>query len=60
MAKTPMTVELPGELVDAIDRYIATDWRDGCDPSRFGALNAVAFIGEQLVAAYVRQRQVGA
>ena len=49
-AELARTVILPADLVDAIERYAATDWKSGRDPSNIGALNAVAYIGERLVA----------
>ena len=48
-------IALPADLVTEIERYLATGWRDGRDPSRLGALNAVAYIGES-VAAIVANR----
>jgi len=39
---------LPGHLVAAIDAYLDTDWTDGRDPSKIGALNAVSYIGERV------------
>lgn len=45
-----MKIDIPDDLVDAIDKYVGTDWKDGRDPSKLGALNAVAYIGERLVA----------
>lgn len=51
-----MRVTLPASLVAAIDDYNQTDWRDGRDPSRFGALNAVAFIGERVAALRATRR----
>lgn len=42
-------VALPSHVVDAIHKYLDTSWGDGRDPSKLGALNAVAFIGEQVV-----------
>lgn len=45
-----MKIDIPDYLVDAIDKYVNTDWKDGRDPSKLGALNAVAYIGERLVA----------
>ena len=50
-----MKIDLPSELVVAIDRYLDTDWSN-CDPSKLGALNAVAYIGER-VTAIVAARQ---
>lgn len=44
---------LPGYLVAAIDAYLDTDWSDGRDPSKFGAFNAVSYIGEQI--AFIRK-----
>jgi hypothetical protein len=43
-----MKIDIPDYLVNAIDKYVATDWK-GRDPSKIGALNAVAYIGERLV-----------
>jgi len=51
--KRSLQVTLDASLVDAIRRYNRTDWHDGRDPSKLGALNAVAYIGER-VAAIVR------
>lgn len=45
-----MKIDIPDYLIDAIDKYASTDWKDGRDPSKIGALNAVAYIGERLVA----------
>jgi len=45
------SITLPDDLVAAIDAYLDTDWtdgRDGRDPSKLGALNAVAYIGERI------------
>lgn len=40
----PLQVEIPGELVEAVDRYLAIpDHKD----NRLAALNAVAYIGER-------------
>lgn len=39
---------LSADLVNAIERYARTNWKDGRDPSGIGALNAVAFIGERV------------
>ncbi len=49
-------IALPPELVDAIERYIETDWSKKNDPSRLGGLNAVAYLGERLVALYQQRR----
>jgi hypothetical protein len=49
-------IELTPSLIDAIERYNTTPWHDGRDPSKLGALNAVAYIGEQ-VAGLVRAAQ---
>lgn len=46
-------IELTDDLVEAIRRYLETDWNRG-DPSRLGALNAVAYIGEKVVVIYAR------
>lgn len=40
---------LPEDIVAAIEKYVATDWAKQ-DPSKIGALNAVAYIGERLIA----------
>ncbi len=47
-----LTLTIPSDLADAIERYAGTDWNDGRDPSKLGALNAVSYIGEQVVALY--------
>lgn len=52
-----MRIDIPDYLVDAIDKYTATDWKDGRDPSKLGALNAVAYIGERLVAELAEARR---
>lgn len=44
------SIILPADLVAAIEKYNTTDWKDGRDPSKFGALNAVAYIGERTAA----------
>ncbi len=57
-----MKIDIPDYLIDAIDKYASTDWKDGRDPSKLGALNAVAYIGERLVtelAAARRTRPTG-
>lgn len=54
------TITLPDDLVAAIDSYLDTDWSDGRDPSRFGALNIVAFIGERVAAIYRESRALNA
>ncbi len=41
---------IPANLVNAIDGYLDTDWNDGRDPGKIGALNAVSYIGEQIAA----------
>lgn len=48
-------VTLPAHLVKAIRQYNAKDWKDGRDPSKLGALNAVAYIGEQVAALIARK-----
>lgn len=45
-------IVLPPDLRKAIEEYQATDYSDGRDPSKLGALNAVAYIGERLVAVW--------
>lgn len=40
------SIALPDDLVAAIDAYLDADWTDGRNPSKLGALNAVAYIGE--------------
>lgn len=45
-----LDVRLPADVVVAVNKYHATDWSDGRDPSKFGALNAVAYIGERVIA----------
>lgn len=45
-----MKINIPDYLIDAIDKYVGTNWKDGRDPSKLGALNAVSYIGEHLVA----------
>lgn len=52
-----MRINIPNDLVDAIDKYVATHWEDGRDPSKLGALNAVAYIGERLLAVVSSARQ---
>lgn len=49
-------VRLPPDVVEAIERYVSIDWKDGRDPSKFGALNAVAHIGERVVAVVCAER----
>ena len=51
-----MTITLPRYLVRAIDAYLDTDWKDGRDPSKLGAFNAVAYIGEHVAAIRAKQR----
>jgi hypothetical protein len=50
-----VSIDLPPDVVAAIESYINTNWTDG-QPSRLGALNAVAFIGERIAAIYAAQR----
>jgi len=50
--KAVRSITLPNDLADAIEKYLATDYNDGRDPSKLGALNAVSYIGERLVALY--------
>lgn len=52
-----MRIDIPDDLVEAIDNYLTTDWKDGRDPSKLGALNAVAYIGGRLVAELLAARQ---
>jgi len=47
-----LTITISSDLADAIEKYAGTDWSDGRDPSKLGALNAVSYIGERLVALY--------
>jgi len=47
-----LTITISSDLADAIERYAGTDWNDGRDPSKLGALNAICYIGERLVAIY--------
>lgn len=49
-------ITLPANLVDAIESYLSTPWSDGRDPSKIGALNAVAFIGERVAAIFSVKR----
>jgi hypothetical protein len=42
-----IVIELPSDVVRAIDAYLDTDWRS-CDS--IAPLNAVAFIGERVAA----------
>ena len=49
-ARNAVIVTVPRHLVEAVRTYLATNWDDGRDPSRLGALNAVACIGEQFAA----------
>lgn len=51
-----VTIRLPKHLVKAIDDYLDTDWKDGRDPSKLGALNAVAYIGERVAAIRARSK----
>lgn len=52
-----MKIDISDYLVDAIDKYVTTSWKDGRDPSKLGALNAVAYIGERLVAELAEARR---
>ena len=52
-----MVIRLPKHLVQAIDKYLDTDWSDGRDPSKIGALNAVAYIGERVAAMRAERRR---
>ncbi len=45
-----MTIDIPDDLVAEIDAYLDADWSIKRDPSKFGALNAVAHIGERMAA----------
>lgn len=54
--ETHRTIELPRWLCDAIEAYIDADWRDGRDPSGFGGMNAVGYIGERVAAIYASTR----
>lgn len=54
LVQRKLTITLTPKLADAIERYLDTDWKDGRDPSKFGALNAVAYIGEQIAGIYIR------
>ena len=45
-------ITIPVDLASAIDNYLSTDWKDGRDPSKIGALNAVAYIGERVAGIY--------
>jgi hypothetical protein len=45
-----LMLTISSELADAIEHYVNTDWSE--DPSKIGALNAVSYIGEQIVALY--------
>jgi hypothetical protein len=53
---TRKTIDLPKQLSDAIEKYLDTNWSSTVDPSKFGALNAVAYIGECVVALYATTR----
>jgi hypothetical protein len=46
----PTTLELDLGLVGAIEHYLSTEWKTG--NGELGALNAVAYIGERVVAIY--------
>ena len=52
----PTEIVLDADLVASIERYVDTDWK-ACDPSKIGALNAVAFIGERVVAIYQAKKR---
>lgn len=61
-----LTLDLPAELADAVDRHVATDW-DRLDPSGDGVVRSLAQIGEAVVAlwsaasrSYPPDRQVAA
>jgi hypothetical protein len=47
---------IDAELGAKIAAYLDTDWSDGRDPSKFGALNAVSYIGERIAAIYAARR----
>lgn len=53
-------VELDESLVKAVDAYLDTDWKDGRDPSKFGALNAIAYVGERVAAIRALKRKKSA
>jgi hypothetical protein len=50
-------ITIPAELVAAVDNYLDTDWEDGRDPTKLGALNAVAYIGERIAAIRAAHRR---
>lgn len=52
-----MKLDIPDELIKSIDDYLARDWKS-TDPSKFGALNAVAYIGERMVATLAAARRM--
>jgi hypothetical protein len=45
-----LVVRLPANLVRTIDAYLDADWSEKRDPSKIGALNAIAYIGERVAA----------
>jgi hypothetical protein len=47
-----MKIDLPPDVVRAIEAYNATNWDGGsaASPDSLAALNAVAFIGERVAA----------
>lgn len=50
-----ISIDLPSFVAKAIEAYNSVDWKDGRDPSGFGAINAVAYIGEHVAALYAQQ-----
>jgi len=56
--ETWKSITLPKWLCEAIESYLDTDWKDGRDPSGFGAMNAVWYIGERIAAVYASCRRV--
>lgn len=53
-----MKIDIPNYLVEAIDKYVGTDWNDGRDPSKLGALNMSSYIGERTAAILIATRKV--
>ena len=53
---TARRITLPPNLISAIESYLDTNWDDGRDPSKLGALNAVSYIGERVAAIWAHQR----
>jgi hypothetical protein len=51
----PTTIELDLELVRAIEHYLSTEWKTG--RGQLGALNAVAYIGERVIATYQAKKR---